>query len=265
VSTVSVHGGAGSVLSVSGALAGRSLLMIRRVPAVVLPTLIFPIVIVVAFSGAYGALTRLPGFPVRHMIDWMLPMSIVQGSAFAGVNAGLGLIRDLEGGFFDRLRLAPTSRLSLVTGPLLGAVARAVIPLVIVLCVGVLAGAHLRGGVLAVVMLMLASLGAATISAGWAIGLALRLRSMRAAPLMQVGIFATIFMSTAQVPLAVMTGWLKSVARVNPTTYILQLARQGFIGSVTWSHTWPGLLALTSGVFLLTGFAVRGLASFDRD
>jgi len=253
-------------VSVTGALAVRSLLMIRRVPAVVLPSLIFPIVIVVAFSGAYGALVRLPGFPVDDMLDWVLPMSIVQGSAFAGVNAGLGLIRDLEGGFFDRLRLAPTSRTSLVMGPLLGAVSRAAIPLVIVLCVGLVAGAHVRGGVVSsVATLVVASLGAAVIAAGWAIGLALRIRSMRAAPLMQVGIFVTIFMSTAQVPLTVMTGWLKSVARVNPTTYVLQLARQGFIGPITWSHTWPGLLAIAVGAVLLVAFAVRGVASFDRD
>lgn len=255
-----------TAVPVTGALAARSLMMLRRVPAVVLPSLIFPIVIVVAFSGAYGALAQLPGFPVDDMLDWMLPMSIVQGSAFAGVNAGLGLIRDIEGGFFDRLRLAPTSRTSLVLGPLLGAVGRAAIPLVIVLGVGLLAGAHVRGAFLpSVAMLVVASLGAAVIAAGWAIGLALRIRSMRAAPLMQVGIFVTIFMSTAQVPLSVMTGWLKTVARVNPTTYVLQLARQGFVGSITWAHTWPGLLALVLGGVLLVTFAVRGVASFDRD
>jgi ABC-2 type transport system permease protein len=251
--------------AVAGALAVRSLMMIRRVPAVVLPTLVFPIVIVIAFSGAYGAIARLPGFPVDAMIDWVLPMSIVQGAAFAGVNAGLGLIRDLEGGFFDRLRLAPTSRASLVAGPVLGAVGRAVVPLVVVLGVGVLAGARLRGGALSVAVLTVASLGSAVMAAGWATGLAFRIRSMRAAPLMQVGIFTTVFMSTAQVPLSVMTGWLKSVARVNPMTYVLQLARQGFVGDVTWGHTWPGLLALGGGVLLLMTFAVRGLASFDRD
>jgi ABC-2 type transport system permease protein len=254
-----------STVDVTRTLAFRSLLLLQRVPAVLIPSLLFPIIIVVAFSGAYGALTQLPGFPVKNMIDWMLPMSIVQGSAFTGINAGLGLIRDIETGFFDRLRLAPTSRLALVIGPLLGAGARAGIPIVVVLGVGLAAGASLPGGIVGVLAFIAAALGAALIAAGWAIGLALRLRSMKAAPLMQVGLFATVFLSTAQVPLGLMSGWLKSVARVNPTTYILQMARQGFIGPVTWGDTWPGLVALAIGVTGLITFAVRGLRSFDRD
>lgn len=251
--------------NVTVALAGRSLLMLQRVPAVVIPSIIFPVIIVVAFSGAYGALTRIPGFPVKDMIDWMLPMSIVQGSAFSGVNVGLGMVRDIEGGFFDRLRLAPGGRMSIVFGPMLGSVFRALIPTVVVLLVGLFAGAHLPGGPLGVVALVVAALGASIIAAGWGIGLALRIRSMKSAPLVQVGLFASIFVSTAQVPLEVMTGWLKAVARVNPTTYILELARQGFIGDVRWETTWRGLLALVIGVAGLTAFALRGLASFDRD
>ena len=254
-----------SATTVTLALASRSLLMLRRVPAVVVPSIIFPVIIVVAFSGAYGALTRIPGFPVEDMIDWMLPMSIVQGSAFAGVNAGLAMVRDIESGFFDRLRLAPGNRLSVVAGPLLGSIVRAAIPCSVVLLAGLFAGAHLRGGPIGIVTLLVAALGASIIAAGWGIGLALRIRSMKSAPLVQVGLFMSIFVSTAQVPLEVMTGWLKAVARLNPTTYILELSRQGFVGDVAWETTWPGLLALAAGVVGLTTFAVRGLATFDRD
>lgn len=254
-----------SATGATTALASRSLLILRRVPAVVIPSMLFPIIIVVAFSGAYGALARLPGFPVKDMIDWVLPMSIVQGSAFAGINVGFAMIRDIEDGFFDRLRISPVPPLSLVAGPLAGAMARAVVPLVAVLTVGVIAGAHVPGGPLGVVTLVVAALGAAVIAAGWGLGLALRIRSTRALPLMQVGIFATVFVSTAQVPLDVMTGWLRVVARYNPTTYILELARQGFIGSVRWETTWRGLAVVAAGAALLTTFAVRGLASFDRD
>ena len=253
-----------SALRISGSLAGRSLLLLRRVPATLVPSLVFPIFIVVAFSGAYGALVRLPGFPVKHMVDWMLPMSVVQGSSFAGVNVGLGMIRDLENGFFDRLLLAPSSRLPIIVGPLVGALARAFIPTAVVLTAGLLAGAHLAGGLLGIVTLLLAAEGAAVVAGGWAIGLALRFRSQRAAPLMQVGIFVTVFLSTAQVPLAVMQGWLRTVARVNPMTNVLRMARAGFIGHVHWSDTWGGLVALAGGIVLLTAFAARGLAKLDQ-
>jgi ABC-2 type transport system permease protein len=256
---------AASDLAVTVALTRRNLLMLRRVPTAFVPSLVFPIFIVVAFSGAYGSLTRLPGFPVTNMIDWMLPMSVVQGSAFAGVNVGLSMIRDIQDGFFDRVLVAPVSRLTVVAGPILGALGRAFLPLAVVLVAGLAAGARVKGGILGLLGLVVAAEGAALIAAGWATGLALRFRDQRAAPLMQVGIFVAVFLSTAQVPLAVMTGWLKTVARLNPMTYILGMGRQGFIGEATWGQTWPGLVALGGGIIVLTTFAVRGLASIGRE
>jgi ABC-2 type transport system permease protein len=229
------------------------------VPSTFVPSLIFPIFSVVAFSGAFSAVANIPGFPVPRIIDWMLPMSIVQGAAFSGMTVGMGMARDLESGFFDRLLLAPVKPLGLIAGPMGAAVVRALIPFALVLPAGMLAGARLRGGVPGGLMLLLAAEGIALVGAGWGIGLALRAKSMQIAPLMQMGIFLTVFLSTAQVPLTVMTGWLHQVARVNPMTNILALARQGFIGDVTWNQTWPGLLALAGATVVLGLFAVRGL------
>ncbi|MEY4371342.1 MAG: hypothetical protein RL219_111, partial [Actinomycetota bacterium] len=42
------------------------------------------------------------------------------------------------------------------------------------------------------------------------------------------------------------------------------LARQGFLGEVTWHGTWGGLLALGLMGLASTVFAVRGLRSFDK-
>ncbi|MGI8792769.1 MAG: ABC transporter permease [Acidimicrobiales bacterium] len=252
------HGNASGVAVALG-LARRSLLLIKRVPAALVPTIFFPLIIVVAFSGAYGGLTRLPGFPVSNMIDWMLPMAVIQGAAFAGVNVGIIMIRDFEDGFFDRLLIAPVSRLALIAGPMLGALGRGLIPTVSVLLVGLIAGASMPGGVVGVLTLTIASLGAAAMASAWAIGLALRIKHMKAAPLMQIGLFVGVFLSTAQVPIEVMTGWLKGVARFNPTTYILALGRQGFVGPITWADTWPGLLAIAGSCVVLGAFALRGL------
>jgi ABC-type multidrug transport system permease subunit len=252
------------VRTVAGQLAGRSLLIIPRVPSTFIPSLIFPVFVVVAFSGAFSAVAQLPGFPVPKMIDWVLPMAIVQGSAFAGITNGLGVARDMEGGFFDRLLLAPVRPIALVIGPMAAAMARAFVPLIIVLGVGLAAGARIPGGIPGTLMLVVAAEGVALMAAGWAVGLALRFGTMQVAPLMQVGVFITVFLSTAQVPLPVMTGWLHGVARVNPMTNILELSRQGFEGNVMWSKTWPGLIALAAGVVLLGWFAVRGLRKAVR-
>lgn len=248
-----------SVVAVTGGLAWRSISLIPRVPSTFIPSLLFPLFNVIAFAGAFSAVAKVPGFPAKSMVDWILPMSIVQGAAFAGITAGFGVARDIEGGFFDRLRLAPVRPVALVLGPMTAALLRALIPFALVLVTGLLAGAHLLGGVAGILVLLVAAEGAAFLASAWAIGLALRFGSIRVAPLMQVGLFLAVFLSTAQVPLSVMTSWLHAVARVNPTTNVLALGRQGFIGHVTWAGTWPGLVALAACAIGLGTFAFRGL------
>ena len=56
-----------------------------------------------------------------------------------------------------------------------------------------------------------------------------------------------------------LTGWLHEVARYNPVTQILEAARQGFVGDVTWADTWPGLVALFGLAVILTAVALRGM------
>ena len=248
-----------SALRVAGRLAWRSIALIVRVPAMVVPMLIFPIFSVVAFSGAFSAVARVPGFPAETMIDWMVPFAAVQGAAFAGVMVGLGVARDLESGFFYRLLLSPVRPAALVAGPMMASLLRGLVPFAIVLVVGAVAGVHLPGGVLGLVTLLVACQGVAAVAAGWSVGMALRFGSMKVAPLVQMALFLTMFLSTAQVPLAVMTGWLHGVARFNPMTNVLRLAREGFVGEVGWDGTWGGLVALGAGILLFGWFAVRGL------
>lgn len=237
----------------------RSLLLIPRVPSTFIPSLIFPVFTVVVFSNAFGAVAQLPGFPVSKMLDWMLPMAVVQGAAFTGLTIGLGAARDLESGFFDRFLTAPVRPVAILAGAYLAAMVRAVIPVALVIGAGLASGADLRGGLAGLGVLFIAAEGAALAAGGWGLGLALRAKTVRIAPLMQVGIFLAVFLSTAQVPLDVMTGWLHAVARVNPTTYVLGLGRQGFLGSVTWGGTWPGLVAIAGMGAFFGVFALRGL------
>jgi ABC-2 type transport system permease protein len=136
---------------------------------------------------------------------------------------------------------------------------RALIPTTLTLIVGLLLGARLPGGVTGVLALVLAAMGLALCGSAWSLGVAYRFKTMQSAPLMQMGMFLAIFLSTLQMPLELLTGWLKAVATYNPVTYVLRLARQGFLGSPSWADTWPGLAAIGGMVLLLTIFARRGM------
>lgn len=247
----------GSTIESSLEIARRSFIAMKRVPATVVPVIIMPLFFTIAFSGAFGAITDLPSFPTDNVLDWMAPFAILQGAAFAGLGAAFGAGRDLETGFYDRFLAAPVPRRALVVGPLLFSGVRSLLPLSIVLPMAMLGGARFQDP-LGFFTLLIAAIGVAVVSGMWGLGVAYRTRNQRSGALTQVGIFVALFLTTGQVPLAAMTGWLHGVARFNPMTNVLALAREGFVGEVTWQDTWPGLLSLAVAGALLGTFAWRG-------
>jgi ABC-2 type transport system permease protein len=112
---------------------------------------------------------------------------------------------------------------------------------------------------MAAVTLAIATLGMALVGGAWSVGLALRFKSQQAAPLMQTGTFLLIFLSTAQMPIELLSGWLHAIARFNPMSNILSLAREGFLGEVTWAGTWPGLLSLAGLAVVVLAFTARSM------
>ncbi|MGA0880572.1 MAG: ABC transporter permease [Ilumatobacteraceae bacterium] len=252
-----------------GILATRSIRNIRRLPSAFFPALAMPIFNMVVFAGTFFAVTKIPGFPTDRSINWYMPLGIMMGSAFAGVGLGFTAIRDIETGFYDRLRMTPTSRLSLVLGPLTGTLVRVVMMTTIVIVIGIALGARFTGGVLGILCLYAAALGLSTIGAGWGLGLAFIFKDMRGAAIMQLSIFLVMFLSSAQVPLNVMDGWLHTVARINPATNILRLARVGLVNESNADHlsfdaVWGGIVAIVVMGGLSVGFALRQLRKLSN-
>ncbi|CAN5708957.1 N/A [soil metagenome] len=248
-----------SAARVAWGIAERSLKLIPRLPSTFVPSLVMPLFLTISFAGAFSGLVLLPGFPADKAIDWFVPMTTLQGGAFAGITTGMGVARDLENGFYDRLLASPASRTALVAGPLLASLLRGLIPLTLLLVVALLGGAHFYGGLAGVGTLAIATLGIALVAGAWALGLALRFKTQQVAPLMQTGVFLTVFLSTAQMPINLLTGWLHEVARFNPMTNVLALAREGFLGDVTWAGTRPGLVALAGMLAVVLAFAARSM------
>jgi ABC-2 type transport system permease protein len=237
----------------------RNLRNIRRLPSAFMPALLMPIFQTVAFSGTFFAITQVPGFPTDRSINWYMPLGVVMGSSFAGVGIGFSTVRDLESGFYDRIRMSPAPRRALLLGPLLSALTRAVMVVALVTIISFGLGARTTGGPLALVTLLAAGAGMSVIGTGWGLGLAYRFRDMRAAAIMQLSLFLALFLTTAQAPIIIMEGWLKSVARVNPFTQILQLARAGFVDEMAWQHIWGGVIAIVVIGTLAIAFAWTGL------
>lgn len=248
-----------STVAVTWGIARRSLLLIPRLLSTFIPSLVMPVFFTIVFAGGFAGIANLPGFPARESIDWFLPLSTLMGAGFAGMTTGLGVARDLQIGFYDRLLVSPAPRPSLIGGALVAALLRSLFPMTLVLIVGVLWGANFQAGLPGIGVLLLTGLGVAALTATWSISIALRLKTLQAAPLMQVAFFLAIFLSTAQMPLELIDGWLHQVARFNPMTNVLAMARQGFLGDVSWADTWPGLVSLGGMLAVLGVFVSRSM------
>jgi ABC-type multidrug transport system permease subunit len=249
---------AGASAATIRALVRRALNEIFRVPGAAIPGVLAPTIFFLGLTAVFGNLTLLPGFTSESYQSFIIPVSLMQGAAFTGAATGVNLARDIEQGWFDRLLACPAPRPVLLTGLVLSASLRALLPVTFLLCVGFATGAHWPGfDGLAVAVLIV--MGMAVVAATWGSSLAFKFRTQSAAPLMQAGMLLVVLTTTAYAPLDLLTGWLQDVARINPVTQVVEAARQGFVGEVTWAETWPGLLALAGLAAVLSFFALRGM------
>jgi ABC-type multidrug transport system permease subunit len=240
------------------ALVRRALNEITRVPAAAIPGVLAPTIFFLGFTALFGSLTLLPGFTTSSYQSFLIPVPLLQGAAFTGAATGVNLARDIEQGWFDRLLASPAPRPVLLAGLVLSASLRALIPATFLLIVAFAVGAHWPG-LLGLAIALTLVMGMAIVAATWGTSIAFRFRTQQAAPLMQVGMFLAVLLTTAYAPLDLLTGWLEPIARINPVTQVVEAARQGFVGSVTWGDTWPGLLALLGLAAVLSFFALRGM------
>jgi ABC-2 type transport system permease protein len=135
-----------------------------------------------------------------------------------------------------------------------------------VLLVGLAIGAELPGGVLGLVALYVACAGFCAVAGLWGVFMAVTFRTQQAGPLMQNGVFLAVFLSTAYTPQALLHGWLSGVARLNPVTHVLELARQATVSGIPPSvgHTVPGALALVGLGAFFGALALFGLRRMGR-
>jgi ABC-2 type transport system permease protein len=236
----------------------RSRNELLRVPGAAIPGVLAPTIFFLGLTAVFGSLTLLPGFDTQSYQSFLIPVSLMQGAGFTGAATGVNLARDIENGLFDRFLSSPAPRWVLLAGMVSSASLRALVPGTFLFVVAMIVGAHFPGA-LGLFVAIFAVMGMGVVAACWGVALALKFKTQSAAPLMQAGMLVLILTTTAYAPQELLTGWLAEVAKINPATQIVEMARQGFIGTVTWSGTWPGIVALIGLIVVLAAWALRGM------
>jgi ABC-type multidrug transport system permease subunit len=246
------------------ALVRRAANEIVRVPGAAIPGVLAPTIFFLGLNSVFGHLTQLNGFPGDNYASWLIPVSMLQGAGFTGAATGVNLARDIELGWFDRLLASPAPRWVLLAGLVGSAAVRSLIPATFLLIVGLAIGVHFPGlvGLLVAFVLIM---GMGLVAALWGTSLALRFRSQSAAPLMQAGMFIAVLFTTAYAPKDRLQDWMRGVANINPVTHVIDAARQGFTGSVTFAESWPAFAAIAGLVVVLGAWAMRGMATMNDE
>jgi len=91
---------------------------------------------------------------------------------------------------------------------------------------------------------------------------AMLLRTQQAGPIIRTPIFLVLFLAPVFVPLNLLTGWIETVARLNPFTIILESAR-GFLAGEPSSSLAAYLIGLAL-VAVFTLWALYGLRRAEK-
>ena len=235
----------GQIRDVALAVAWRSIHNYFTNPALLIPSLLFPLFFFSAFAGGLSAIGKVPNFDFRAgYTAFQFVFVLLQSSAFGGVFTGFGIALDFETGIARRLMLAAPRRAGIVLGYLLAALFRTL--LVWALLAGLLAGVVALSLVQAATYLTVALAAGASVAAGLpgvlvivaltvaitlgfgAIGLfaALRTGSGEAVQGLFPVLFVMLFLSSGNLPRdLIQTDWFREVATYNPVSYLIEAIR----------------------------------------
>jgi ABC-2 type transport system permease protein len=211
-------------------MARRSIIQTLRQPALIVPPILFPLIMMAINTGGLNAATRLPGFPAPTYLDFAIAVPFMQCSLFACINAGASLARDVESGFLKRLAMTPMQRAALLVGQLGGVMVVAFVSALIYIAVGFAAGMDFKAGAPGVLALLaLAMLIALAFSA---LGAFVGLRSGSGETVQGFFplFFVLLFLSSMSLPRPLIEqDWFRFIATYNPVSYLIEGVRSFII------------------------------------
>lgn len=229
--------GAGYVTT-SLQVARRTVLQFFRTPQVLMMGTIQGALFLFMFRYVFGGAID-PGGAIRY-VDFLVPGFLVTVIIWTGMSAASGVAEDANTGLYDRLRSLPVPRSAVMVGRSLADTALLTWGVLITAVIGYAVGFRSHGGVAAVLLgFGLILLG------GWAfswlfIMMGLVSNSAQAAQGLSMLLVPFSFVSSANVPVRSMPGWMQPFAANQPISVLINAVRslmQGGTENVGIDHS----------------------------
>jgi ABC transporter DrrB family efflux protein len=118
-------------------VAKRNVIKIKRVPEVLIWTLMSPIMFVLLFAYVFGGSIAVPGMDYReYLMAGIFAQTVIFGATFTGA----GLAEDMQKGIIDRFRSLPMTRSSVLIGRTASDIIYNVLSIVVMTLTGLLVG-----------------------------------------------------------------------------------------------------------------------------
>jgi ABC-2 type transport system permease protein len=234
----------------------RELKVFTREKSRIVGSVVNPLIWLVAFGGGLGSFLPIGS---TGYIGFIFPGVLMLTVLFTAIFFGLYIVLDKRIDFFKSVLVAPITRVTLFTGKMLGGCTDAFLQAAILLFFGIFFGIPYTASSLVLVVVFILLLAMAITSLGLAIGS--MLSSFEGFGLIQSFVIMPLFfLSGALYPLDNLPGWMVTVTRMNPLTYIVD----GMRGSLYGINTFPLALDLGAAALFAVVLIAVGTYAFKR-
>jgi ABC-2 type transport system permease protein len=252
----------------SGVVAKRNLIKIKRIPELLIWTLMSPIMFVVLFGYVFGGSIPIEGTSYR---EYLIAGIFVQTVIFGSTYTGAGLAEDMTKGIIDRFRSLPMARSAVLAGRTASDIAYNSASIVVMSLTGLVVGWRIRTDALdAIGGFLLLLLFAYSFS--WVMAyFGLKVTSVEVINNASfMFIFPLTFIANTFVDINFLPGPLKTFAEWNPISAVAQSVREAFGNTGTntvpevWSLQNPVVYSLIWIVIILAIFVPLSVRQYKR-
>lgn len=214
----------------------------------------------ILWLGIFGeALSKVRAIPTGNYtyLQFITPGILTQSVVFVAIFYGLSVIWERDTGILQKILVTPAPRLALVWGKMVSAGVRGLAQAIIIFIFAFILKINLNLNILSAVGVVIIVMLGASFFTGLSMIIASIVKTReRFMGIGQVITLPLFFASNAIYPITIMPGWLQTVAKINPLSYMVDGLRSLIVsGNLT-------NLSFDIFVLLITSLAISFLSAY---
>jgi ABC-2 type transport system permease protein len=214
----------------TGTVFSRELRPVLRNPFTVVFSMIQPLVFLALFAPL------LPKVTGGSALQWFVPGIVVMSCLFGTSMTGSNLLFEIQTGSHERMLVTPLRRPALLIGRALKEIVPVVAQaaLIVAVCIPFGFELHLGGALVGIVILSVFCLGLGALS--YTLALAAKNQEWLFWTVQQTLLFPLLLLAGMLLPIDGGPGWLQTLSKFNPLSYVVDAERALFTGEI-WART----------------------------